>query len=151
MKDPRKSYNSRGTGCTLSRQNLESLTGLWQAAMAGNPAAWRDMEAVLDSKSSTSIVMKAHDISMLGMLRNFVQAKRLITNELSLRLKELADVEAAIWKMLDDPTVGEDEKRELRRLVAEANPPKIQGRAATMAVVDDLSNQVPEPTPPEAA
>lgn len=125
MKDPRKSFNSRGTGCQLNRQNLESLIGLWQAAMSGNANAWRDMEMVLDSKSTVSVVLRQYDSAMLGMLRNFVQARRLISDELTLRLRELADVEAAVWKMLDDPAIGEDEKAELRKLVAAATPPTV--------------------------
>lgn len=125
MKDPRKSFNSRGTGCQLNRQNLESLIGLWQAAMSGNANAWRDMEMVLDSKSTTSIVLRQYDSAILGMLRNFVQARRLISDELTLRLRELADVEATVWKMLDDPAIGEDEKAELRKLVAAATPPAV--------------------------
>ena len=123
MKDPRKSYNSRGTGCQLSRQNLESLVGLWQAVIAGNANAWRDLGSVMDSKSSTSIVLRQYDSRMLGMLRNFVQAQRIITTEMSLRLKELSDIEASVWRILDDPNVGEDEKRELRQLVAAATRP----------------------------
>lgn len=125
MKDPRKSFNSRGTGCQLNRQNLESLIGLWQAAMSGNANAWRDMEMVLDSKSTTSIVLRQYDSHILGMLRNFVQARRLISDELVARLRELADIEATVWKMLDDPTIGEDEKAELRKLVAAATPPTV--------------------------